>query len=543
MTAMDTPLPNRVFWTRRSSFLALLTVAALASGAFGQPEDGLRSVRPGVPGERLFWNTHTRRFIYPPAFECPTLPGVSKYILSATSSGDSVQRTFAAEIPWADLGPIWKQLPVGIVTLVVKGITQRDTQQLCERTFIKSPPYKGPYGAPAYGYRESARRCLADLYRQEKVQCWLTLGAPDPYYPKYVYPAKTIGGVILGMGAYADLATDTTERRNALTIATRAARFLLSISSPPENPLAYWPPTFWKGVDGDIHPVFGDETMAAEPSETAMAYLDLYRRTGDTTFLAAAKHIAWTYVKLQLPAGTWYQRLNVQTGEAKERNLLVPVSVVQLFDLLIEEYGMAAFRPAREKAFAWIMAHPVQTYNWEAQFEDTRPRDLYRNLSHREPTLFATVLLKNPRRSGEQIALATELLRFAEDSFVIWEKSDPLLRAQLFKPNARWNGNDPYFGSDWFVPAAIEQYIFPTPINGSSAGFIEAYMAAFAVTGNELYRDKARSLANTLTVAQRYWGGGEIPTHLRKVMPELNWLNASVVTALVLLRYANELGG
>jgi hypothetical protein len=527
----------------RTIYLVLLCLCIPAFNAAAQPDPGLLPIHPGIPGVRPFWNAHSRRFISPPAFECRRVDGVKTYVLTATSTGDSLPRSFEAEVPWADLSPIWQQIPVGTVTLTVRALKNRDTLLLLERTFIKSPAYNGPYGSPAYDYRESVRRCLGDLYRQEKVQHWLTHGTPDPFYPKYIYPAKTIGGVILGMGAYADLAADPAERRNALLIAETAARFLISISPARGELLACWPPTIWSGVDRDIHPVFEGETMALEPSETALAYLDLFRRTQNEKYLSTAKGIAETYAKLQLSSGTWYQRMDIRTGEGREQNLLVPVSIIVLFDTLIERYAMPGLRSAREKAFAWCMEHPVETYNWEAQFEDTRPRDLYRNLTHREPVLFATLLFTKSKGDRKLIQMAKELLRFAEDSFVIWEKIDPLLRAQLFKPNARWNGNDPYFGSDWFVPAAIEQYAFPTPINSSSAGFIEGYLAAYKATGDGVYRDKARSLANTLTVAQRYWGGGEIPTHLRRSMPELNWLNASVGTALILLRHADELGG
>ena len=66
-------------------------------------------------------------------------------------------------------------------------------------------------------------------------------------------------------------------------------------------------------------------------------------------------------------------------------------------------------------------------------------------------------------------------------------------------------------------------------------------MAAFHATGKEEYRLKARALAASLVNAQRFWGGREFPTHLRKVLPEPNWLNVSVKTALSLIRYGGEL--
>lgn len=60
------------------------------------------------------------------------------------------------------------------------------------------------------------------------------------------------------------------------------------------------------------------------------------------------------------------------------------------------------------------------------------------------------------------------------------------------------------------------------------------------MTGTEIYRAKGESLINTLTVAQAYHGGGEIPTHLRHVLPELNWLNCSVYPAIGMIELAKE---
>ena len=132
-------------------------------------------------------------------------------------------------------------------------------------------------------------------------------------------------------------------------------------------------------------------------------------------------------------------------------------------------------------------------------------------------------------------------MRLVEDGFVIWDASDAVTREALFKPGSRWSGLDPDFGLDWFLPAAVEQYAFFTPINASSADLIEAWLAAYKATGRRDYLAKAAALATTLTVAQRYFGGGEIPTHLRQVQPELNWLNCSVEAADTLLRHAPEL--
>jgi hypothetical protein len=528
--------------------LALLILSTFQSSLVAQVQ-GVRHfedttyvspVRPGEPGKLAFWNQHTRRFISPPAFEFVDSTGAAAYLFTVTAAKDSQQYTFTAGEPWAPLTPVWKTLPPGEYTLIVRALP--GGRSVGERRFMKSPHFRGVIEAPAYEYTESAKRCFADLFGQEKIQTWLTQGRPYPYYPKWIYPAKMMGSLVAGMAQYAGLVSESDRRRDILTVACRSARYLLSMSEPAGKPWAFCPPTFWDGVDRSIHPVVMGELLTSEPAETGMCYLDLYEVTHDTTYLGAAVRIGTTYVQTQLSTGTWYQRVDTKTGLAREPALMIPVGVIVLFDRLISHYGLREFLAPRERAFRWCMEHPMVTYNWEAQFEDTRPRDRYRNQSHREAAMFAALLFRESGNHTEYLAGATELLRWAEDSFCVWDRTDPVLTASWFKPNARWNGNDPYFGNDWFVPCAVEQYAFFTPINGSSAMFIDAFAAAFRATGDTVFLAKAVALANSLTLAQRYWGGGEIPTHLRTVMPELNWMNASLGTAMALVRNAELLG-
>jgi maltose/maltodextrin transport system substrate-binding protein len=501
-------------------------------------------VHPGQPGVRPFWNRFSRRFIYPPAFAFEEVNGAERYRFTALSLPDSGLYTFEADRPWVPLTPFWTDLPYSDVQLTVEaiGLSEQDTAVLAgTRGFVKSPPFSGPYGEPAYDYGESGRRCLADLLAQPKLQYWLTVNEPDPSYPLWVHPSKMVRGIVQGMVAYSRVDPRPEDADQALEVAKRAARFLLSLSEPQGAPLAAWPPTYWDGVDGDIHPVYAGEHMALEPAEVAQAYLDLFDATGDSLYLRAAAEIAETYVRLQREDGTWYQLIETATGGPVKEHLLVPVSVINLFDRLARQYGTSDYRQARTSALEWCMTHPVRTFSWEAQYEDTRPRERYKNLSHREPLMLATLLLGEHPMDPEMVAVAEELIRFAEDQFVVWEITDPITRARLFRPGSRWNGNDPYFGSDWFVPSAAEQYVFFTPISAATSFFIDAYVAAFTTTGKRTYIAKAVSLANTITIAQRYWGGREIPTHLRKTMPELNWINVSVKAATSLIRHRDVL--
>ena len=69
--------------------LALLafggTWAAEARAA--TPDDTTQVVRPGIPGERPFWNINAHRFIYAPAFDLPEVEGAASYRFAIKAAG------------------------------------------------------------------------------------------------------------------------------------------------------------------------------------------------------------------------------------------------------------------------------------------------------------------------------------------------------------------------------------------------------------------------------------------------------------------------
>ena len=150
--------------------------------------------------------------------------------------------------------------------------------------------------------------------------------------------------------------------------------------------------------------------------------------------------------------------------------------------------------------------------------------------------MFARLLFETSK-DPEDLRLADELLLFVEDQFIIWDHSDSVTRTDWFPDGMKWNGNrtDGRSGKDWFLPSVLEQYAFYTPIAWASSNVLRAYCADYDATGNGAYRDKARALSMALVEAQEFHLSGEIPTHLREVLPEQNWLNNSVYTAQTLV--------
>jgi maltose/maltodextrin transport system substrate-binding protein len=257
-----------------------------------------------------------------------------------------------------------------------------------------------------------------------------------------------------------------------------------------------------------------DWTMLMTPAEAAQGYLDLYDATRDQKYFDAARRIAHTYVKLQSPGGTWPLKVDIRSGAPIAPIDLIPSEIIRFFDRLIEQYHCTEFKPACDRAVAWMVRNPVRTFDWKAQFDDAKVRGPYENLSKHEACQFAAFLLAHHR----ELPTALQLLRFAEDQFVVWEQP-PVLPAR----------SEALQSKHWITPCSCEQYAMFEPISGSSAWMIVAYVRAYQATGDRLHLLKAQSLANALTVAQQRHDG-RYPT--RMIEQDLAyWLNSTVNTA------------
>jgi hypothetical protein len=82
--------------------------------------ESLIPIRPGIPGEKPFWNNYSKQFINVPSFDFKNVDGAVKYKFTLIAS-DKQEYSFAAKNPRADLSPVWKQLPVGFVDLGIEG--------------------------------------------------------------------------------------------------------------------------------------------------------------------------------------------------------------------------------------------------------------------------------------------------------------------------------------------------------------------------------------------------------------------------------------
>jgi maltose/maltodextrin transport system substrate-binding protein len=154
------------------------------------------------------------------------------------------------------------------------------------------------------------------------------------------------------------------------------------------------------------------------------------------------------------------------------------------------------------------------------------------NLAREQACDVAIRLLQRDASNPKSVALAEELLRFSEDQFVVWEAPKPEWKEIVYM-GCNPDGDT----TSWITPAVLEQYRCYGPVARSIGIMIDGWRAAYLVTHKELYMAKARSLANTMTIAQQYWKNGTYPTWVRKSEGE-KWMNNVVHTARLMLDFA-----
>jgi maltose/maltodextrin transport system substrate-binding protein len=310
---------------------------------------------------------------------------------------------------------------------------------------------------------------------------------------------------------------------------------------PPQSPMAHFPPTYGVDVDWPEPPAIPRTRdhwlMVPSAVDAALGYLDLYDATRNRKYLDAAEDIAATYVRTQQPDGTWPLMVDFSTGKEIGKQRLIPTWIIMLFDRLEATSRGQSYRGPRQIAWQWIVEHPLRTWQWDAQFEDVFQRPPYANLSREQACDVAGLLLDDFPDDADAVAQAEELLKFAEDQFVVWKPiQDPQGWAKAMP--RRFKGQEA-----WITPCVLEQYDCYAPVARSSAVLIAAYLKAHRATGKSEFRAKALALANSLVAAQEYQiekhgGSGEVPTWLTKG-PAANWLNNSFYAAEALLRVAS----
>lgn len=498
-------------------------------------EDWCRPVRPGDPEKGVpFWNVESPCFIYPPAFDFrehshATTNDVYQFTVY---DRDHKAHVFTAPKPWASLAPIWNELPVGQVTVICEGLWPSGVARSIAgmRVFWKSAPFDGIRIEQRKSYAQAAKDALAYLLGSTNVCYMMDHGHPDRNDRMNGFPSKMHGAIVSAMVRYARL--EPKRSAESLEVARRFADFLIRTSEPAGRPLADWPQTYTTNdCQKCVTPGNCGKIMLLYPAEVGMAYLDLAEATGEAKWREAAERIAATYLKTRRADGTWPLMMRTDTGRECWPNTLVPDVQLAFMRRLYEVTGDMRYRKIADECLAWIDAHPLKDWAWEAQFEDQKCEYKYQDLQQHNALSVCLCLLHDSPDDARRRAEAHDLVRYAEDQFVFWEKPLDGLRKKAVE--FMFPRYDP--GSwihRWHVPCVVEQYACFVPVNASAAKTAHAFAAYGRTCGSELCLAKARALANRMVDVQQK--DGYIPTWNTTPTKDFEWINCHVYCATAL---------
>ncbi len=513
-------------------FAAVLLLAACSSVQDGPDyselneqarQEYLEPVRPGYEGENPFWNGFAKKFIYAPAFDFPEYEGAAEYRF--TVRGADASWTFVADTPKAALSPVWNDVAVGDVELVVEALDAGGNvlAEVGSRKFLRDFPFSGPYASPSRDYRQAAVMGLMYIHRMPEIQYWLDHAEPDMSYSHNTYPCKIIGATIRAEVLLASLVPSV--REDAEKIARNAAQFLIDQSRPAGDPLAYFPPTYYKDLVASKRDENRNKTMMMEAAAAGNAFLDLFNLTQDSTYFNHAVGIADTYLRRQREDGSFPIKVDFISGEPVNTSCAMLGSVLSYFLRLHNEYGLMEYEQAREKGEAWMRDVALKAFDMTGQFEDVTVLGLqpYENLTNCTAAPYATYLLSRENRSDADLEYAEDLVRFSEDQFVFW---DMIPNEYGFKPCA--------------TPCVYEQYKYQKPVDASVCNVSNAMLSLYEATGDRLYYAKAKALIDNITIVQNAVNG-KIPTTWDYRKPSSDrkrtfWINCSYSSVKTLLR-------
>ena len=485
----------------------------------------LEPVRPGFEGRNPYWNGFAKKFIYAPAFGFPEAAGAVKYRFEL--SQEAGNWSFEATRPCEPLSKVWNEIPVGKTDLAVLALDASGAvlDTVGRRSFVRDYPFAGPYHTPVVDYRTAAVKGALYNHTMPGVRYWRDHIEPDMSYHHNTYPCKIIGATIRNECFVARMLPD--RREEALQIARNAAQFLLDQSRPEGEPLAFFPPTYYKDLEASKRDWNQGKTMVMEALSAAQALMDLYDVTGEQGWYDRALDITRTYVRLQREDGSFPIKADFVTGEPVNASCAMLHPLVGWLQRLVRDYDIKEFEPMREKAMRWMKEVALERFDMTGQFEDVSVLGLepYQNLTNCTAAPYASCLLHQTGFSESDLADARDLVRLSEDQFVHWD----------------WPENADGFKKNW-TPCVHEQYHYEMPVDNSACNMANAWLDLYEVTGDRLYFEKARAMVDNITVMQNQ-NNGQLPTtwEWRPAYKDRNrtyWINCSFSSIRILMRMA-----
>lgn len=242
--------------------------------------------------------------------------------------------------------------------------------------------------------------------------------------------------------------------------------------------------TYRGAVYGDSDGV-GDGAGVIEPDkvgEMGDAWLQLYRFDGNTEFrdaaIAAADTLASHVRTGSSTQSPWPFRVYADTGVVREDYCANVIGPIKLFDGLIR-LGLGkttAYQAARQTAWNWLMAYPIQRNIWSNYFEDVSIQPDTNNFNQYSPMMTARYLMEHPELDADWERHVRGLISWVEDNFAI---------------------------SAYGANTIREQIAFWYPMGSHTARYASVNALLYEKTGDMLVKEKAYRALNWATYMAR----------------------------------------
>ena len=184
----------------------------------------------------------------------------------------------------------------------------------------------------------------------------------------------------------------------------------------------------------------GDGTGVIEPDkvgEMGDAWLQLYRFNGNTAFrdaaIAASDALAGHVRTGTSSQSPWPFRVYAKTGVVREDYCANVIGPIKLFDGLIS-LGLGntgAYKTARQIAWNWLMAYPMQNNIWSNYFEDVPIQPNTNNFNQYNAMMTARYLLEHSELDADWERHVRDLISWVEVNFAISSYGANTIREQM----------------------------------------------------------------------------------------------------------------
>lgn len=453
---------------------------------------GFALLAPGLvhaeqqPFVRMGWNARVQqRFMHAPTFDFSPMAKAEQY-RATLKAEHTLTQVLYCKTPRFELEAIWERLPRGRdIQVTVEALDKQDkVLGTVDFVFKKKVPFTGLTLPRQSDYRRAGLRCadfMADTMagRRAELRSFAVKPGGVHGWPGLFYSAQ------IRLMATAARHGPSDKRDEYLRHAHVFTDWLIEHSTPTDWAWPNVPPT------QEIH---GKHELI-QPSRVGLlgeAYLDLVAVQPSDKVLSAAMRMADTLKKRQLPEGRWPFRINARTGETVIDYTSDQIEIVVFLERLMKEHGRADLKETIDRAVRWTLDNPATNYRWEGQYDDMAGFEPYQGLEWYDTGFFILYLLRNAEDDESYVPLARELMRYIDDQFIVW----------AFSPR-------------YITPAALEQYNCYQFVDYSIAHYIKICMGFHRTTGESIWLDKARVMANTLTNLQHPdgWFACQHPTH------------------------------